>query len=164
MNIIDLIVALILIFAIYNGWKSGFIMQLCSLIGIVAGVYLSATYGATVGNWLKMDESIAAAGGFVVILIVTIIAVAIIARIIKKIFHFAGFGVPDIALGIIVSLAKYILLLSVLLSALNKIDIDNRFTSNKTVETSRTYKPLIELSEHISPAFKWIEDKIPKED
>ena len=40
-------------------------MQICSLAGIVAGIWLASRYGVYVGAWLKLDATVSAAGGFV---------------------------------------------------------------------------------------------------
>ncbi|WP_290586831.1 CvpA family protein [Alistipes sp. CAG:268] len=65
MNSIDLIVCLILLLAVWNGWRQGLVVQVCSLAGIVIAIWLAAHYGARVGEWLRLDESFSAAGGFV---------------------------------------------------------------------------------------------------
>lgn len=77
MNTIDLIVCLILALAVWNGWRQGFVMQICSLAGIVAGIWLASRYGVYVGEWLKLDETVSAAGGFVVVLLAVILLVAL---------------------------------------------------------------------------------------
>ena len=78
-------------------------MQVCSLAGIIAGIWVASRYGAEVGAWLKLDETISAAGGFVVVLLAVVLLVAIAGRLVRKLCHFAGFGIADIVLGIVVS-------------------------------------------------------------
>ena len=56
MNAIDLVVCLLLLLALWHGWKQGFIVQVCSLAGILAGIWLASRYGAVVGGWLRLDE------------------------------------------------------------------------------------------------------------
>ena len=73
MNTIDLIVCLMLVLAVWNGWRQGFVMQVCSLAGIIAGIWVASRYGAEVGAWLKLDETISAAGGFVVVLLAVVL-------------------------------------------------------------------------------------------
>ena len=77
MNAVDLIVCLVLVLAVWNGWRQGFILQVCSLAGIVAGIWLAAQFGTQVGEWLRLDPDIAAAGGFVTVLVAVILVVAI---------------------------------------------------------------------------------------
>lgn len=151
MNTIDLIVCLVLLLAVWNGWKQGFIVQVCSLAGILAGIWLAARYGAAAGLLLRLDESIAAPGGFVVVLLAVILLVALVARLLRKLFRFAGFGIPDIVLGIAVSVCKYGLVLSVLFAAFDTLNEDYCLAKPETVEQSRTYKPVMRLSEAVSP-------------
>lgn len=162
MNTIDLIVCLVLILAVWRGWKQGFIVQVCSLAALVAGIWLAAQYGVQVGAWLRLDEQIASAGGFVVVLLVVLLLVAIAARLVRKLFHFAGFGVPDIALGVAVSVLKYLLLLSVLFSAFAKINVDYSIVGPSTFEKSITYKPVLRISESLLPFLEWIGDQVPE--
>ena len=107
--------------AVWNGWRQGFVVQICSLAGIVAGIWIAARFGAQVGGWLRLDDEVAAAGGFVTALVVVILVVAIAGRLVRKLFHFAGFGIADTLLGIAVSVLKYLLVLSVLFSAFDEI-------------------------------------------
>ena len=68
MNTIDLIVCLVLALAVWNGWRKGFIVQVCSLVAIAAGLWCAAHYGPGVGDALHLDPSVRTAGGFAVVL------------------------------------------------------------------------------------------------
>ncbi|MDE7123533.1 MAG: CvpA family protein, partial [Alistipes sp.] len=63
MNLLDLIVCLALVVAVWNGWRSGVVVQVCSLAGLLAALWAAARYGAPAGEWLRLDEGRAAAGG-----------------------------------------------------------------------------------------------------
>ena len=54
MNIFDLIVYISLAWAIFNGWRRGFLLQMMSLVAVVAALYLSANYCAEVGQILAL--------------------------------------------------------------------------------------------------------------
>ncbi|MEG0788564.1 MAG: CvpA family protein [Alistipes sp.] len=162
MNIIDLLICLVLVLAVWNGWRQGFIVQVCTLAGILAGIWLASRFGATVGGWLQLDESLAAAGGFVTVLLVTVIAVAVAARIVRKLCHFAGFGIPDIVLGIAVSVLKSVLLLSVLCSAFDTLNKDYRLIGEPTMAKSKGYRPLLDVSHALFPFVEWVSAQIPQ--
>ena len=164
LNTIDLIVCLVLVLAVWNGWRQGFIVQICSLAGIVAGIWLAAHLGSEVGNWLGLDKEVAAAGGFVTVLVVVIIVVAVAARLVRKLFHFAGLGLLDIVLGIAVSVVKYLLILSVLFSAFDRLNVDYSLVGARTIEQSRSYKPILHLSESLLPFLEWVGDQVPGPD
>ncbi|MEG1611058.1 MAG: CvpA family protein, partial [Alistipes sp.] len=48
MNGIDFILYLVMAFAIWDGWRHGVILQLCSLAGLVAGIWLAGRYDARI--------------------------------------------------------------------------------------------------------------------
>ena len=163
MNTIDLIVCLMLVLAVWNGWRQGFVMQVCSLAGIIAGIWVASRYGAEVGAWLKLDETISAAGGFVVVLLAVVLLVAIAGRLVRKLCHFAGFRIADIVLGIAVSVLKYMLLLSVLFSAFDTLNEDYTLIGARTIEKSKSYKPVMRLSERIFPFLEWVGKQVPQQ-
>lgn len=161
MNTIDLLVAIVAVLAVWNGWRQGFILQVCSLAALVAGIWLAARYGAAVGAWLGLDESVSAAGGFVVVVLAVLLVVAIAARLVRKLFHFAGFGIADIVLGIAVSLLKYMLILSVLFSAFDSLNADHSLVGARTIEQSRTYGPVMRLFGALFPFLEWVGGQVP---
>lgn len=164
MNAVDLIVCLVLALAVWNGWRQGFVVQICSLAGIVAGIWLAARFGAQVGGWLGLDPGVAAAGGFVTVFIVVILVVAIVGRLVRKVFHFAGLGIADTLLGIAVSVLKYLLVLSVLFSAFDSLNEDYSLVGPQTIEQSKSYKPVMRLSEAIFPFLEWVSEQVPARD
>lgn len=153
-----------LVLAVWNGWRQGFIVQICSLAGIVAGIWLAARFGAQVGAWMHLDPDVAAAGGFVTVLVVVVIVVAIAARLVRKVFHFAGLGVADTVLGVAVSVLKYLLILSALFSAFDRLNEDYCLVGPETIEHSKSYKPVKRLSEAIFPFLDWVGEQVPLRD
>lgn len=165
LNIVDLIVCLILALAVWNGWRQGLIVQVCSLAGIVAGIWLAARFGAEVGAWLRLDEEVAAAGGFVTVLVAVVAGCGqVAARLLRKLFHFAGFGIADIVLGVAVSVVKYLLVLSVLVAAFDRLNADYTLADRQTIGQSRSYGPLLRLSEMLPPLLEEVSDRLPRTD
>ena len=164
MNAVDLIVCLVLALAVWNGWRQGFILQVCSLAGIVAGIWLAAQFGTQAGEWLRLEPGFAAAGGFVAVLVAVILVVAIAGRLVRKLFHFAGFGIADTLLGIAVSVLKYLLVLSVLFSAFDDLNEDYTLAGLETIEKSKSYKPVMHLSEAVFPFLEWVGGQVPGPD
>lgn len=162
MNIIDLIVCLVLALAVWSGWRQGFIVQICSLAAIVAGIWLASRFGQELGTWLRLDDEVAGIGGFIAVFVVTILLVAIAGRAIRKLFHFAGFGMADIVLGIAVSAVKYLLVLSVLFSAFDALNVDYSLVERRTIEQSRSYKPVMGLSASVLPFLEWVGEQVPQ--
>lgn len=162
MNSIDLIVLLVAALALFDGWRLGFVTQLISLAGLAAGIWLAMHYGTQVGHLLRLDEDIATVGGFVVVLLASVIVTAIIARLLKQLCRFAGFGLPDILLGIALSLIKYLVLLSLLFSAFDSLNQDYTLISAQTVKESKFYRPVLRLADALFPFVEWAKEQIPQ--
>ena len=150
MNTLDLIVCLVLALAVWNGWRQGFVVQICSLAGIVAGIWIAARFGAQVGGWLRLDDEVAAAGGFVTALVVVILVVAIAGRVVRKVFHFAGLGVADTLLGIALALLQAVLLLGLAFKATDYFDPE--LIARSTREESKCYAPVMCVADKIFPS------------
>ena len=163
MNTIDLIVYLILAVAVWNGWRKGFIIQIMSLAGLAISIWTAARYGAQVGEWLKLDPKFATIAGFIATLVVVLIGVSLLARAVRKLFHFVGFGIADILLGIAISILKYGLLTSVLMSTFDSLNADYTLVEKSTIEHSKTYRPIINVSRSIVPMLKELEKHLPEE-
>lgn len=142
--------------------RRGFVLQVCSLAGLVAAIWVALRCGATVGGWLRLDPAIAAPGGFVAVFVAALLLVAVGARLLRGIFRFAGFGVPDIVLGIAVAAVKFLLLLSVLFAAFDRFDADRRWVSRETIEASRGYEPVKGLSERVFPLIEAFGERMPE--
>lgn len=164
MNGIDLIVCLILLLAVWNGWRQGFVVQVCSLAGVVVAIWLAAHYGDTVGTWLRLDESFSAAGGFVAVLVVVVLVIAVLGRLLRGMFRFAGFGIIDTLLGVAVAVAKYLLVLSALFAAFDRINADYALVDGETIDKSKSYKPVLRVSEAVFPFLEWVGDRVPELD
>ena len=151
LNTVDLIVCLVVALAVWNGWRRGFVVQACSLVGIAAGIWCAARFGPEVGARLRLDPEVAAAGGFVAVFVAAVLVVAVAARAVRRIFRFAGLGTADVALGIAASVVKYLLVLSVAFAAFDAFHADCGLIGASTIETSKTYRPVLRLSGALFP-------------
>lgn len=161
MNVIDIIVCAILVIAVYNGWKSGVIVQTCSLAGILIGIYLASEYGTDIGVMLRLEGQPAVVIGFIVVLLGTMVVVTLVSYAIRKLFRFAGLGVLDIALGIVVSIIKYALILSVAFSAFDTLNRGFEMVDKQILNNSIFYKPIMKISVVAFDLFDEIEEHIP---
>ena len=151
MNIIDLLLCLVLLLAVWTGWKRGLILQICSLVALVAAIWLAARYGATIGALLHIQAEYTEAAGFIVVLVVAMLGITILARAVRKIFQFAGFGLADTLLGILVAAAKYLLIVSSLFAAIECINVDYSLIPKQVITSSKGYAPVRNISKQVLP-------------
>ena len=106
MNGFDIILGIPLLYAAYRGFREGIIVQLGGIAGLFIGVYFAFRHSSAVGQWLHTDPPIAAAVGFVVILLAVLLVMALLGHLIKGIFKLAGLGPIDAIGGILLGVFK----------------------------------------------------------
>lgn len=160
MNIFDVIVYLALAWAIYNGWRRGLLQQIFSLVGIIAALYFGVLCGAEVGAMLGMEGATAQIGGFITIFILSLIAIAIAGRLLRGVFKLAGLGAFDTFLGILLSIIKTGLIVSILFSGFAALNYNNDLASQQTMESSRWFEPVSNLTDRLTPYFEDLKDNL----
>ena len=82
----------------------------------------------------------------------------------KRLSRFAGFGWLDTLLGVGLSILKYMLVVSVLFAAFEKLNVGYWLVDSRTIETSRSYRPVLRLSGLIFPYAERLGEQLPQAD
>ena len=122
MNFFDILTLVALIWAVISGWRSGFVSQLFGLVGIVLGVVLSLRYGAVVGEMFGIDARFSVVAGFLITFVAVLVVATSLSRLIAKVMSFIGLGWVNTLLGIVLSVAKGLLVLSMIYAALYSLN------------------------------------------
>lgn len=150
-NFFDILTLLVALWAVVAGWRRGVVLQVGSLTGIVLALYLASRYATQAGELLHMSEGWVTPGGFLAVAVVTMIVVSLLGRLCRKLFQFVGLGVLDVLFGILLSLVKWMLLLSALYSAFGALNRSTHWVEPKTLNESYTYTPVSRLTDYVLP-------------
>lgn len=142
MGIFDIVVSILALIALVNGWRKGLTVQACSIIAIIGGIWLASTFGADVGNLFGVEPRFEKAAGFLTIFLVVLIVLAVLSRMVKKLFSFVGLGVLDSLFGALISVAKVALVLGILCSAFDSLNAGGRFIEKKSLDKTIFFRPL----------------------
>ena len=159
MNVFDIILYLALAWAVYNGWRRGFLLQMLSLAAVVAAFYLAVKYGETLGRVVGIGEG-AAVAGFLIFFVAALIGICIVVHLMRAVFRFAGLGALDTLLGVIFSVVKILLVVSVLFAGFDALNRRCDMVSPETVEESRWFRPVSELTDKLTPYFEELKNRI----
>ncbi len=160
MNIIDIIILAILAFAIYQGVRDGLIIQGLAIVGIAVGLWIGNIFGDKCASLIGIKGDYSSLWGFLIVVFLTIIGVAIVARMVRKLLHFAGLGNVDVILGAILSVCKFLLILSILFAAFDHINNIYSLVEDKTINNSLLYRPIANITTWAAPAWDWAQDYI----
>ena len=151
MNVFDILLGLALLYAAYRGFRQGTVVQLCGLVGIFVAVFFASRYGHIVGEWLHTQSMWGQVIGFVLVFVLTLLVVALGARVIKRIFSLAGFGTIDSVLGLLLGMLKMTLILGIILTLFETLNQSTHWVSDQKCDESMLYGPVCDLSDVLLP-------------
>ena len=127
MSITDIIILIILALGAYSGYKKGLILELIAIIAFILAIiggfkllhvgmeYVSKVYEGF-GNFLPFVA-------FLVLFVLILIVVNMAGQVLKKIIDWTPLGVMDNIAGAIVGVAKWALLLSIVLWVMTSLSL-----------------------------------------
>ena len=146
MNYIDIILGLILIYSLYNGFRKGLVSQAGALIGLLLGVWGAIKFSDFTKGILesKFDFSSQYTSliAFAITFIAIVIAVNLLAKFLTGVLDALALGVFDKLLGAVFGGLKTALVLSILLFIINGFNQKVRIIPEKQIAESRLHKPI----------------------
>ena len=152
---LDIILVLIMAWAIWRGWRNGFIAELFSFlaffVGIYAAVYLSEAVAKMVG---ANDGTITSRVGiFIAIFLVVVIGMYFLGKLISSSVK-GGTEKWNKALGAVFSLSKYLLGCSALFVMLHALDTKFKLIPQAQKDASLVYEPVNSFAKTVIPAIE----------
>lgn len=150
---IDIIVVVLIIWAVIKGMQKGLIVALFSIlafiIGLAAAIKLSAVVADYVGNAVKVSQQWLPVISFAVVFIIVVLLVRLGALFIQRVVNLAFLGWANRLGGAILYAALYIFIFSVILFYANQVNL----VSEKTKNASVTYKYVEPLGPRVIDGF-----------
>ncbi|MBQ4540526.1 MAG: CvpA family protein, partial [Alistipes sp.] len=115
--------------------------------------------GSELERILGIDVGVQGVVGFIVIFVAAMILIAVSGYVLRAVFRFAGLGAIDVLLGILFSVAKVALIVSVLFSWFDNANKNYEWASRECVAESRWYEPVKGITDKLTPYFEELADK-----
>ncbi len=114
-NWLDLIILLILGIAAAKGYKRGFIIEVCSFLAVLVGVYAAVHFSDAVAAWSGLDPE-RRITAFLITFLLVLLLVHLLARALTKLIDLAMLGWANKIAGIGTGLLRSAFILSVILN------------------------------------------------
>lgn len=155
MNYIDIILGVLLIIAAIMGFRKGLVIEVASLAALVLGIWGAIHFSNITSDLLvkyfDLKTEYLNIISFIVTFIVIVILVYIVGNVVSKMVDSVGLGIINKMGGMVFGLLRAILVLSILLIVIDKIDNDVQFIPEKTKESSTMYEPIKNVAPSIFP-------------
>ncbi|MDR2936644.1 MAG: CvpA family protein [Rikenellaceae bacterium] len=152
MNGLDIALLVPLVYALYRGFREGVLAQLGGIAGVVLGVWLAFRWCHELGTHLPIDDpKIATPAAFILIVLTTLVVIGLVGWVLGKLFDTLGLGLFNKVGGVLLSLLKMVLILSVLIMAFDMINRDGKILEQETIDRSALYGPIGRVASTVFP-------------
>lgn len=153
MNFIDILLGIPLLWAVYKGFTKGLIIEVATLLALVLGIYgalhFSEFTADFIRNKLDYDSQYMSYISFVVTFLVIVVVINLMGRLLDKVVEAVALGFVNRLLGVVFSVMKAVLILSILVNLVERLDSRFDFISKEKKENSFLYQPLNNMAETI---------------
>ena len=155
MGYLDIILCILLIWGLYNGYTKGLIIQMASLLALILGVYgaivfSNLTQGILTSNF-QIDNKYIPIISFATTLIAIVIAVHFLGKVLEKSINMIALGLFNKLLGAVFGVLKVALLLSALIFVFEGLDKQFSLIPQDAKSKSVLYRPMSKLIPAIVP-------------
>ena len=149
MSFLDIILGLLLVYGLYKGLKNGLIIELASIVALIAGIYGAIHFSYYAGDQLSQtidwEERYINLTAFVITFILIVLAVHLLAKLLTKIASFAMLGWLNRLAGGIFGVVKVAVILGALLVFFDRVNTSAGLVKDESMERSVLYRPIKEI-------------------
>lgn len=158
MNILDIILLICFVPAIFQGVRKGFIAQAISIISIILGIWASARFANIVTAWIAQyitaSEQVLKVVAFALILVLVFLVLAALGKMLEGVFRLAMLGWLNKLLGVVFALIKTGLIVGLAIMAFSSLNDTFKFVQESVLNESVLYPPLKKFAFEVFPYLK----------
>lgn len=158
MSFVDIILGCLLLYAVYNGLKNGLFVELASFVSFIIGIYIAIKFSGFMKNLVQSNVSwspkTVSVVSFGLTFILVVVGIHLLAKVFTGIASFAYLGWLNKLGGAGISVLKTVLMLSILFSLFQKININNILVEKKILDESMFYNPVQQVATFVFPSLE----------
>ncbi len=158
MNILDLILVIPLLWALYRGFRKGLVYMLASLaaliLGIIGAVRFHEKVGTLLNNWFTINQEQLNLVSFAVTFVLIVLVVHLAAFLVDKLIKAVALSLVNRAAGMVFGFLVTAFVISIILMPLDAANKKKEFLSQETIEGSLLFRPLTKFAPAVFPYLK----------
>ncbi|AXT61735.1 CvpA family protein [Aquimarina sp. AD10] len=155
MNYIDIILGILLLWGLINGFSKGLFSSLASLVALVVGIYIAVHFSHIIGEYLQQyvdwPDGAMKLTAFALTFILVVVLVSLAGKLLTKIADYAALGVLNKILGAAFGVLKFAFIASVVIIFFEAINRNITLIKADTLNTSILYTPVRKLAPMVLP-------------
>lgn len=142
MTILDILLAVPLLFLVFMGWKKGVVRELATLTGVLVGVWAAIHLSQRVAPLLGIDGESATLISFIVTFLVALVLAYLLGHCVEGLIKMAKLSLLNRLTGALLGAVKALCILAVLLNFLVMVDGNEMILKPETKTKSVLYQPV----------------------
>ena len=142
MTLLDILLAVPLVWLVVLGWRHGLVREAATLGGVVAGIWASVHLSQWVSSLIGLEGENAILIAFFVTFVGAMVLVYLLGRSLERMLKAAKLGMVNKISGAALGMAKALCVLAVVLNAIVLLDHHEKVVSPKVKSESVLYKPV----------------------
>lgn len=158
MNILDIILVIPILWALYRGFRKGLVYMVASLTALVLGILGAMRFHEGMGNllngWFEINPEHLHILAFAVTFILIVLLVHIAAFLVDKLIKAVALSFVNRLAGMVFGVLVTAFLISVILLPVSAANSKKAFISEETIEGSLLFIPLSKFAPTVFPYLK----------
>ena len=152
MSIVDIVIVLIIIASAIQGYRSGLITSVASLLGLIGGIAIASwQYPQFVGIFIPIlrSEALSDAVSFALVALVVMLVAGLLGMLLKRLIHGIGLGWLDRITGLFFGLLRGALLITLCIVTLAAFFPETRTLAD--AQLAKYFMGTAHLTSHMTP-------------
>lgn len=149
MGILDIVLGLLLAYGFYRGLRNGLLVEIASLVALIAGLYGAIHLSFIAGDYLQQrvdwDERYVSIIAFIITFFAIVLLVHIGGKLLTKIFDLTVLGLLNKIAGAFFGAVKVAVILGAILIFFEKANDSLNLFESESTEESVLYEPVKNL-------------------
>ena len=166
MGFLDIILGILLAFALYKGIRNGLFVELASLVSLLAGIYFAIKFSSFIkellAGFVKWNPNTIQVVAFILTFLLVVIGISLLGKFLTGIADFAFLGWLNKIGGGFFRVLKTILIIGIVFKVFEKINYHNFLAKKETLDKSIFYNPIQKTAGFMYPSIENWYDNLKK--
>ncbi|RKS15629.1 CvpA family protein [Flavobacterium sp. 120] len=158
MGFLDIVLGVLLAFALYKGIRNGLFVELASLVSLLAGIYFAIKFSSFIkeilAGFVKWNPNTIQVIAFILTFILVVIGISLLGKFLTGIADFAFLGWLNKLGGGFFRVLKTILIIGIVFKVFEKINYHNFLAKKETLDKSLFYNPIQKTAGFMYPSIE----------
>ena len=158
MGFLDIVLGVLLAFALYKGIRNGLFVELASLVSLLAGIYFAIKFSSFIkeilAGFVKWNPNKIQVIAFILTFILVVIGISLLGKFLTGIADFAFLGWLNKLGGGFFRVLKTVLIIGIVFKVFEKINYNNFLAKKETLDKSLFYNPIQKTAGFMYPSIE----------